>query len=133
MTTLVWKGEQLRDPNLRKMGSNRRTKMYHRIKWNGGFYAANCEPGTVITNFEEIEEAKCSRLPCKKCFPQGEPVMPSDEWDGPWSMANMYTPPVENRWFVYRRREVTTSVQFGPFTEAKASELLRYLLNPENE
>lgn len=134
MTTLRWPRQAYLDPNLRKMGYNPRTKYYHRIKFNGGFYAANCETGTRITHFEEVEELRGRREPCKKCFPKGEPVPVSWEWDGPWFLANMReSQPIEGQWYVCRRKLGATSAQFGPFTEGTARELMDYLLRPEEE
>lgn len=117
------------DPNLNKMGYNKRTKFYHRIKWNGGFYAAFCEPGTRITNFETVEQVNDRLPPCKRCFPHSEPLLIKWEWDGSWFLTNMISEsrPVEGFWCVCRHKLGDTLVWFGPFTEATARELLEYL------
>lgn len=134
MTTLRWSRQEYMDPNLRKMGYNRRTKFYHRIKWGGGFYTAHCEPGTHIDNFETVEQVKVKLLPCKKCFPQGEPKPIEWEWDGPWFLANIReSAPVDGQWYVCRRKLGATSAQFGPFNESVARELLDYLLHPDED
>lgn len=134
MTTLVWTRQEYMDPNLRKMGYNPRTKFYHRIKWNGGFYTAFCETGTRITVFAEVEQVRGRLEPCKRCFPHGEPRPVEWDWDGPWFMANIReTEPVPNMWYVCRRKLGATSAQFGPFKEEVAQELLGYLLTPEEE
>lgn len=127
-------GQRHIDTNLLKMGYNRRTKFFHRIKFNGGFYTAFCETGTRIDHFEELEEAKMSRLPCKKCFPKGEPPRRNWEWSGPWIMVNVSRhDPIEGQWYVARLRTGAKAAQFGPFTEATATELLEFLTCPEEE